>query len=208
MTLLSGFENESVIRQQGHRIGHQFVPLRVAQFQRWLRVAGCLLLSDEVRHIRGPIRAGRCGFLQRIGHHVRSILANQFQQLRDLACQRAVRLRHAPKISFDQHAGTQAVQGIEQALLRFGAPRRWSLLDQQFFKTLGPEGLSPPPGTGITNNFLQPMVNSHRTGIGFHSEPLPDITRRHAVLIAVKLQAQVFVDERLGGVAVVVDQQG
>ena len=48
------------------------------------------------------------------------------------------------------------------------------------------------------------IVDGDGTGVGFHRETAADKAMRHAVAIAIELQAQIFVDQRLDGVAIII----
>jgi hypothetical protein len=77
MLLLSGIKNESVISQQRNGISNEFVQMRIAQFERWLRPRRGLLLTQDVGDIIGAKSA--CGGCLLDGRRYRfgSILADQ-----------------------------------------------------------------------------------------------------------------------------------
>ena len=78
-------EDEGVIFEQGQRIGGEFVQQRITQNQRRLRSAWRLLLPQDVGDIVGAKGTCRGGFFDRASHGFRSVLADEFEQFRELA---------------------------------------------------------------------------------------------------------------------------
>ena len=169
---------------------------RIAQPKRWLRPAGRLLLAQDVGDIVGAEGAGRGGFFDGAGTSFGSVLPYQFQQFGDLAAQRPVGIGHVAQISLHKCSRTQAIERIEQPLLRLGASGRRPLLGEQFFKTIGSEGLAAPPRTRIADDLFHPIVDGDGTGVGLEGEPPADVAVGHAVAIAVERKPEVFMHER------------
>jgi len=65
-------------------------------------------------------------------------------------------------------------------------------------------GLAAPPGARITDDIFHAIVNGDRAGVGLDDETAADIALVDTVTIAVECQAEIFVDERFGDVAVIV----
>lgn len=51
------------------------------------------------------------------------------------------------------------------------------------------------------------VIDGQGLRIGFDSQPAADVVGRHTVTVAVELEAQIFVDESIGGVAVIRQQR-
>jgi hypothetical protein len=77
MAVLSGFENESVVFQQGDRIGSEFVQVWVAQPEWRLRTTRRTLLAQNVRDIVSAKGVGLSGFLNGCGHIFWAVLPDQ-----------------------------------------------------------------------------------------------------------------------------------
>src|ERR1019366_9158772 len=95
---------------------------------------------------------------------------------------------------------------VPRRLSRWRRPRppgRRPELSQFGFESLGTESLSPTPAAWIGDEFMDSVIDGDRTGIGFEGEPASDETMRHAVAIAVELQTDVFMHQRLDGISVV-----
>ena len=94
-------ENETVIVDERQGIGGQFIQARILETQRWLYLAGhLLLLAKEVSDVVGAECAGGVSFAESRSHGVRSIFPNQRQQLADLSSQRTVAISQTPQIGF------------------------------------------------------------------------------------------------------------
>ena len=78
-------EDEGVISEQRQRIGGQFVQQRIAQTKGRLRAAWTLLLPKDVGDIVGAEGTCRGSFFDRASHGFRSVLADEFEQFRQLA---------------------------------------------------------------------------------------------------------------------------
>jgi len=107
---LSRVKNESVVRQQRYGIGDQFVQLRIAELQGRLWTPWRLLLTHDIGDVISTKGLRRRGLLNGSGDDVRAILANQFEQLRDLAGQRTVAVGHIAQIGFHQHTRAETVE--------------------------------------------------------------------------------------------------
>jgi hypothetical protein len=93
-------------------------------------------------------------------------------------------------------------------LLRLGPARRGSLLRQKFLEALGSKRLATAPRARIADYLFDAIVNGDRTRIGFDREPPADIAMRHAVAVPVELNAEILVDQRVGGIAIIVGDDG
>src|ERR1700733_8897563 len=102
---LSGFENESVVFQQGDGGGSEFVELRVPQSQGWLRPARRPLLTQDVGNIIGAESAGGPCFFDGAGHVLRAVLPHQFQQFLDLTAQGTICVGNTAEPGF--HGGSR-----------------------------------------------------------------------------------------------------
>jgi hypothetical protein len=99
--------------------------------------------------------------------------------------------------------GTEAIENSAEALLR---PRTFGCGTQvgQFgFESIGTQDLSPPPTAGIGDDFVDAVVDGDRTGIGLESEATADVAVGDTVAVAIEVQAEIFVNERLDRVAMV-----
>ena len=78
-------QNEGIVFSQGERVGDELVQLGLAQPHRRLHVTPGLLLAQNVGDVIGT--EGACGvsLLYRGGNCLRAVIANQFEQLADLA---------------------------------------------------------------------------------------------------------------------------
>jgi hypothetical protein len=77
-------QNERVVFGQRERVGGEIVELRLAKANRRLHLTGRSLLTQNVGHVIGPIRARRVGPLDGGGDGFRAVVADQFEQLTDL----------------------------------------------------------------------------------------------------------------------------
>ena len=84
------------------------------------------------------------------------------------------------------------------------AAGRRPLFRQLPLETLGAESLAAPPTACVGDDFLKAMVDGDGTGIGFHREPVSDKAMRDTVAVAIELQAEIFVDQGLRSVPVIV----
>src|SRR5208283_3805356 len=91
-----------------------------------------------------------------------------------------------------------------EVLLRLRAASRRPLFGQFALEALGAESLAAAPTACVGNDFLEAMVDGDGTGIGFHREPVSDKTMRDAIAIAIELQPEIFVDQGLHRVTVIV----
>src|ERR1700693_6469026 len=85
MGFLSGREDEGVIFEQGQRIGGEFVQQRITQNERRLRTARGLLLPPDVSDVVCAKGWGPGEFFDCASHGFRSVLADEFEQFRQLA---------------------------------------------------------------------------------------------------------------------------
>ena len=80
--------------------------------------------------------------------------------------------------------------------------------EQLFLETLGAESLSAPPGACITDDFSSfQIIEGDRRRIRLDDQALADQAGRGAVAIAIKMPAQVFVDQDFGRVTIVRSQR-
>ncbi|HLI84373.1 MAG TPA: hypothetical protein VKV17_10670 [Bryobacteraceae bacterium] len=82
MGFLSGIKDESVILQQGQRIGNQLIQVRIAEPNRWLYLSWGLLLAQDAGDVIGAECAGSGSFGDCVGHRLGTVLADQIQQFR------------------------------------------------------------------------------------------------------------------------------
>ncbi len=78
-------EDEGVIFEQRQRIGGEFVQQRITQNQRRLRATWGLLLPQDVGDVVGAKGTCRGRFFDGASHGFRSVLADEFEQFRQLA---------------------------------------------------------------------------------------------------------------------------
>ena len=95
----------------------------------------------------------------------------------------------------------------DQALLGARQMGRGALVEQFLLEALGPQRLTAPPAAGISDDLAMLVVDDQGLRIGFDSQPAADVAGRHTVTVAVELEAQIFVDESIGGVAVIGQQR-
>lgn len=95
-------------------------------------------------------------------------------------------------------------QKLEQALLRTGLAGRWAHLGDFRFETLRAESLPTPPGAWIADDFVNAVVESDGTGVGFYDQAPAHIAVRHTVAIAVELYTEIFVHQHLDMIAMIV----
>ena len=76
-----------------------------------------MLLAEDVGDIVGAEGVSGICFGDGIGHCLRSILPDQFQQLAELARQHTVAIGHATQIALGYVGSTEAVEKIEEASL-------------------------------------------------------------------------------------------
>ena len=89
-------------------------------------------------------------------------------------------------------------------MLGLRAACRRSLFRQFAFEAFSAEGLTASPAARVGNDFLIAMVDGNGTGIGFHRELLSHKAMWNAVAVAIEPQAEIFVDQRLCRVTVIV----
>ncbi len=196
--------------QQGQRIGGQIVQPWVAQTKGRLSLSGSLLLAQNVGNVIGAESVGRGSFLDGAGHRFWSILADKFQQVGELPREGAVGVRHITQISFQHGLGTKAFENREKALLRPRAFGGGTQLSEIGVESIGSQSLPAAPAASVRDDFVDAVVDGDGTGIGFEREAAAYKTRGHTVAVSVEVQTEVFVDERLYLVAIVIgdDRQG
>lgn len=102
----------------------------ITQPQLWLGSSRRLLLIDDVGYVVSA-KGTRCRcFLNGASNTFRSILPDQFEQLRDLPAERTIRICHIAQVSFHQRTRAQAIERIQQSLLRLRTPCGRPLLGQ------------------------------------------------------------------------------
>ena len=77
-------EDEGVVFKQRQRIGSEFVQQGITQNQRRLRATWGLLLPQDVGDIVGAESARRGSFFDRASHGFWPVLADEFEQFRQL----------------------------------------------------------------------------------------------------------------------------
>src|SRR6266700_7830521 len=100
--------------------------------------------------------------------------------------------------------GTEAIQNREEALLRprpFGCGTQ---VGQLGFESIGTQGLPPAPTAGIRDDFVHTVIDSDGTGISLESEQAADITVGYTAAVPIEVQAEIFMNECLDCVAMVV----
>lgn len=180
----------------------------IAQPERGLRTAWRTLLAEDVGNVVCTESAGCRGFLNGSGHVLRAVLPDQFQEFRDLPGERTVRIRHVAEVRLHKSSRTQAIQRIEQPLLRLGTARRRPLLGEDLFETIGAESLAAPPRPRITDDLLNAIIDGDGTGIGLDRQPPANVAVWHTIAIGIKPKSEILVNEGFAGVAVVVRDDG
>ena len=165
--------------------------------------AWALLLPQNVGDVIGAESAGGGGLLDGAGNGVRTVLANQFKQFRDLTRQGAVAVGNVAEIGFQRRFRTESIEESEQPVLGARPPGCRPEFGQFGFESFGSKGLAPAPRTRIADELVYPIVDGDRTGVGLQRETAAGEAMRHAVAIAVELQSDIFVDQRLDGVAII-----
>ena len=92
----------------------------------------------------------------------------------------------------------------EEALLRARAFSGRTQLGQFRVEPIGAKNLTTAPATRVGDDFVDAVVDGDGTGIRLEREAATYESRRHAVTVPVKVQADIFVDARLHGIAIVV----
>ena len=82
---------------------------------------------------------GRGSFLNRIGYRFGSVLADQFQQFRELPGEGAFGVGDVAQISLQHSLGTDAIEDREEALLRPRTLGRWAQFGHCGFEAIGAE---------------------------------------------------------------------
>ena len=169
-----------------------------------------LLLAKNIGHVIGAESAARGSFFDGIGHRFRSVLADQFQQFGELPREGAIGIGHVAQIGFQHGLGTNAFENREKALLRPRAFGGGTQLGEFGFESIGAQGLAAAPAARVGDDFVDAVVDGDGTGIGFEREAAAHKTRGHTVAVPIEVQTEVFVDERLHLVAIVIgdDRQG
>ena len=85
MRFLSGLQNETVVGSQRERIGGEFIQLRLPEANRRLHVPRSLVLAQNVGDVIGAEGAGAMSFLDGGGDRLGTVVANQLEQLTNLA---------------------------------------------------------------------------------------------------------------------------
>ena len=98
---------------------------------------------------------------------------------------------------------TESIEKSEQPVLGARPSGGGPELGQFGFESFGSKGLATAPRTRIADDLVDAIVDGDRTGVGLQRETAADEAMGHAVAIAVELQAQVFVNQRLDGVAII-----
>ena len=163
-----------------------------------------LLLAQDVGNVIGAERTGRGSFLDGVGHRFGPVLADEFQQFGQLPRKCAIGIGDVAQISFQHGLGTEAIENREEALLRPRPFGRGTQVGQFGFESIGAQGLAPAPAAGIGDDFVDAVVDGDRTGIGLESEAAADIAGGHTVAVPIEVQAEIFMNERLDRVAMVV----
>src|ERR1035437_4168195 len=145
---LFGLQNEGVVSQQRQRVGGEFVQPRIAEAKRWLFAAWALLLPQNVGNVIGAESAGGGGLLDGAGHSVRTVLANEFKQFRDLARQRAIAVGNVAEIGFQRRFRTESIEKGEQPVLGARPPGSRSELGQFGLESFRSKSLAPAPPNG------------------------------------------------------------
>src|ERR1041385_6162048 len=145
---------------------------------------------------------GRGSFLNGIGYRFGSVLADEFEQVRELPGEGAIGIGHVPEIRLQHGLGTEAIENGEEPLLRPRTFSRWAQFGHFSFEAISAEGLSAAPATRIRNDFLGSVINRDGTGIRFQGEAAADKPRGYAIAVPVEVQAEILVDERLDCVAI------
>ena len=138
-------QNEGVVNQQRKRVGGEFIQPRVAEAKRWLFAAWALLLPQNVGDVIGAESAGGGGLLDGAGNGVRTILANQLKQFRDLTRQGAIAVGNVAEIGFQRRFRTESIEKSEEPVLGARLPGGGPELGQFGFESLGSKGLAPAP---------------------------------------------------------------
>ena len=87
-----------------------------------------IVAGEECWRRIGAEGACRRSFFDRARHRFRSILADEFEQFRQLARQCAIGIGDVSQIAFEQRWGTESIEKLEQTLLRAGLAGRWTHL--------------------------------------------------------------------------------
>lgn len=137
-------------------------------------------------------------FGERGGYGFGAIFTDQREQFTDLPRERAIGIGQVFEIFVRSRAEQRDETRLRGRAFRGGHP-----CAELFLKTFGPQGLSALPGAGISGDLVVLIIDADGGGVRFDSEPRAHIARRHAVPVAVERQADVFVHERLGRIAVI-----
>lgn len=201
-------EDEGVVGQQRHRIGGKHVQQRIAKLHRRLNGTWAKLLAENVGDVIGAECAALFGSYECGGNRIGPVLGNEMEQLGELPRQRAACADQAVQIRFhglNWHVGFQV---CDQPPLRLRTRGRWLLRQQFFFETLGTDGLATPPRARINNEFFLLVVERHGRRIRFHNQMLTNVFRRRTVAVAIEVQADILIYERLGVIAIVGSDRG
>jgi hypothetical protein len=173
-----------------------------------LCLAWGLLLTQDIGDVIGAEGMGCGSFLNRIGYGFGSVLADEFQQFRELPGEGAIGIGHVAQISLQHSLGTDAIENREEALLRSRTFGGWAQFGHFGFEAIGAEGLTAAPATWVRNDFLGSVINRDGTGISFEGEAATYKTRGHAIAVPVEVQTEILVNERLDCVAIVIRDDG
>ena len=83
-------QNESIVLGQGKWIGGQLIKSRIFQTQRRLNISAGLLLRQNVGDVIGAESTGRVSLRQGLSNGIRTVVADEREQLADLPGQRPI----------------------------------------------------------------------------------------------------------------------
>jgi hypothetical protein len=179
------------------------VQFGIAELQRRLRIPRRELLAQQIGHVIGSEGAGIERLLKGSCYGFGAVLANQLENLSDLASESTIGVCQPPEIALDRFLCAVTGEQRDQAPLGLRAPGGSLMGQQLFLETFCAQRLPASPAAGITDDFLVSMVERHRGSIGFDNETLAHEMRRGTVTIAVELQTKVLLHHSFGGVAVI-----